>query len=860
MKTYSFKKYDNLIYKIWILNKYFCSNINSNKKPYYLLLPPPNITGDLHIGHILNFTILDIYARIKRMQGYNVCWIPGTDHASIATEIKIRQLLKNKNINYISNNKFKLICLNWSKRYNQIIKDQLKRIGCSCDWHRFKFTMDKNHNKSVKKIFIKLYKKGLIYKSKKIVNWDVQAKTTISDEEVTYKKKNNYLYYIKYFTLDKKKYLTIATTRPETIFGDSAICINPNDSRYKEFINKKVVVPIVGRVIPIITDKLVDMNIGSGCLKITPAHSRKDFDIYIKHKDKIKIIDVFNEDGTLNKVCKRYKNLDRFLFRKIIIKKLKKLGYIINIKKKISNIAYSERTSTIIEKKISLQWYLKMKIFKLKALKLIKKINILPLKKYSVLLYKWINILKDWNISRQLVWGHRIPIYYYKNYTIPAYSFKQVIKILKKKLKILNIKKNQIHKDNNVLDTWFSSWILPISALNGININNNKDLKYYYPINLLVTGYDILFFWVLRMIMFSTFYIKKIPFKEIYFTGIIRDENNKKLSKSLGNYKNLYLLLNKYGADVLRVSVLDNNHIHDFVINDKKYITSRNFVNKVWNSYILINKIYNKKGINNKYKISLIIIKWFKNILNIYIKRINLLLKKKNIYYSFILIKKLFKKEFCSKFLEYIKIININILIKKKIINIYNTLLKLLHPYIPFITEYIWIKLKNESNITISIWPKTNIINNNKKINYTFDFILFIRKINFKKKNNYIYINNKYKKQIIKNIYLKLLYNLSNVKKIYFYSKLEIIKKEYKIYIYKRYKLYILYRDIIDSLDKNIIKNKIIFYSKYLLNIKKKLNNKNFLYNAPSNIIKIEKKKKNDILKKILLLKKKYLI
>ncbi|MDH3004764.1 MAG: class I tRNA ligase family protein, partial [Candidatus Shikimatogenerans sp. JK-2022] len=363
-KNYNFKN-NKYIYKKWLKNKYFKSNYNKNKKSYYLLLPPPNITGDLHIGHVLNFTILDIFARIKRMKGYNVCWIPGTDHASIATEIKIIRLLKKKGINIknLKKKTIKKIFLNWANKYNKIIIKQLKNIGCSCDWDRFQFTMDKKNYKSVIKIFINLYKKGLIYKKNRIINWDVKAKTTISDEEIIYKKKKQNLFYIKYFTEDKKKFLVISTTRPETIFGDTAICINSKDKRYNKIIKKKVIVPIVNRKIPIIKDKNVDKNIGTGCLKITPAHSLKDFKIYKKYKKKIKIINIINKDGTLNRNCMEYEGLEILKARKIIYKKLKKLGLLIKKKKKISKIGYSERTGTRIEKIISLQWFLKIKKF-----------------------------------------------------------------------------------------------------------------------------------------------------------------------------------------------------------------------------------------------------------------------------------------------------------------------------------------------------------------------------------------------------------------------------------------------------------------------------------------------------------------
>ncbi|MDH3004913.1 MAG: valine--tRNA ligase [Candidatus Shikimatogenerans sp. JK-2022] len=854
IKKYNFKKYNKKIYRKWIKKKYFKTNYNKKKKPYYLLLPPPNITGDLHIGHILNFTILDIYARFKRMGGYNVCFIPGTDHASIATEIKIRKELKKKGIKKISKKKFKKKILNWAKKYNKIIINQLKDIGCSCDWKKFQYTMDKKNYNNVIKIFIFFYKKGMIYKKKRIVNWDINAKTTISDEEVIYKKKIQNLYYIKYFTENNKNYLVVATTRPETLFGDTALCINSKNKKYKKFKNKKFKVPIINRKIPLITDnKYVKKKLGTGCLKVTPAHSKKDFKIYKKNKKKIKIINIFKENGILNKNCLKYSGLDRFKARKKIVKELKKLGLLIKKEKIKSKIGYSERTKTIIEYKLSLQWFLKIKNFIKPTLKKIKKIKFYPKKKYNNLLLKWLKTIKDWNISRQLIWGHKIPVYYYKNKKIITKNIKNFIKKVKKKYN-LKIKKKLIKQDKNVLDTWFSSWILPISGINGFS-KKQKEYNYFYPINLLVTGYDILFFWVIRMIMFSIFFKKKIPFKKVYFTGIIRDRKKRKISKSLGNYKNLNLLLKKYGADGIRVGILINNNENDLIYNENLLEKGRNFINKIWNSYILIKKIKSYKNIKKEKKENFLIIKWFNNILNYNIFKLNKLLKEKKIYKSLILIKKLFKKKFCSIYLEYIKFKKNKIYknIKNYTLKFFNILLKILHPFIPFITEYIWniLNKKKRKDITISKWPKVKKFNKEKikKFNYTLKFIKFLNKKKFKSKKILIYIKKKDLYKFKKNFYIKFLYKFSIIKKI------KIKKKKLKdliFFFYKKIKIFFLKKEIIKK-DLNLekIKKKINFYKKYLLNIKFKLKNKNFLLFAPKHIIKLERKKKKDIKKKI---------
>ncbi|MDH3003730.1 MAG: valine--tRNA ligase [Candidatus Shikimatogenerans sp. JK-2022] len=863
-KNYNF--YDNYkIYKKWLKHKFFNSIYNKKKKPIYLLLPPPNITGDLHIGHILNFTILDILSRRYRMLGYNVCWIPGTDHASIATEIKVIKYLKKKGINItkIDKNKFDKILLNWSIKYNKIILDQLKKLGFSCDWKRKQFTMNSINNKSVYVIFKKLFNKGLIYKKKKIVNWDTYIKTTISDEEIIYKKKISYLYYIKYFTENKKNFLIIATTRPETIFGDIAVCVNPNDKRYKNFINKKLIIPIVNRKIPIIKDKKVKINYGTGCLKLTPAHNYEDYKICKKHK--LKIINIINHDGTLNNKCLSFKNKNIIYVRNKIIKILKSKGLLKKKKKILNKIAYSERSNTIIEKIISKQWFLKMKDFIKPTLKIIKNILFYPKNKYNKLIYKWLNNIKDWNISRQLNWGHKIPVYYYNNKIILAKNKIIALKKIKKKFnkKKINIKK--IKNDNNVLDTWFSSWILPITSLNGINNPNNKDFNYYFPINILVTGKDILFFWVLRMIMFSSFFLKKKPFKKVYFTGIIRDKNKNKISKSLKNYKNLYFLLKKYGSDGLRIGIININYENDFIYNEKMLLNGRNFINKIWNSFILIYKNIKikkkKKKINKKYKI---FIKIFENLLIKKIIKINNYLDNIKIYKSYKIINNLFKKKFCSLYLEYIKKkLSYNKYIKIKTLKIYIIILKILHPYVPFITEKIYNILykkfffKNKY-ITITKWPIINkkLIVNLKIINklkLTLLLIKKIKKIIFKKKKKYIlYIKKKNKKYFLKKIYFFLLKNIYFIKKIKFKKK---FNNKYYIFFFKKINFFFKKKYIYNHKINNILK-KIIFYKKYLLKINQNLNNKNFLLFAPKNIINKEKKKQKDIELKINFLKK----
>ena len=520
------------------------------------------------------------------MEGRETCWIPGTDHASIATEAKVVEMLKKRGVEKknVSRKNFLKYTWEYKNKYEEIIINQLKKIGCSCDWSKIKFTMDKNISESVNNVFIKLYKEGYIYRKKKIINWDPKGNTTISDDEIVHKKIKSKIYYIKYKIEKSKEYIIIATTRPETIMADSAICINPNDKRYKHFKNKKAIIPIINKSIPIIEDKCVNIKFGTGCLKITPAHSFNDYEIGKKYN--LKCINILDKDGKINKNSPIYRGEDRFIVRKKILEKLKLNNEIEKIEPHESNIGFSERTNEIIEPRISTQWFIKMKEISKPALKNVinNKIKFYP-SKFKNLYIKWMDNIKDWCISRQLYWGHRIPAYYSSNGNI-------IIEKDKKK-----IEKKKIKQDEDILDTWFSSWIWPIAVFDGINKPKNKKFKYYYPTNDLVTAPEIIFFWVARMIISGYKFTGNPPFKNVYFTGIVKDNNGKKMSKSLGNSPNLIELINKYGSDGIRSGILfSSKEGNDLLFNNKLCIQGRNFSNKIWNTFNLI-KIWEKKKI-----------------------------------------------------------------------------------------------------------------------------------------------------------------------------------------------------------------------------------------------------------------------
>ena len=640
----------------WKKNNRYSSQ-PSNKSPYTIVIPPPNVTGILHMGHMLNNTIQDILIRKARLDGFNACWVPGTDHASIATEAKVVKMLKEKNINKheISRSEFIDHAWEWTNKHGGIIMDQLKRIGCSCDWTRTKFTLDDDLSESVIEMFIKLFKDGLIYRDKRIVNWDPEAKTTLSNEEVIYVEKDSKLFFLKYKIQDSDEYISVATTRPETIFGDSAIAINPNDKRYKKLKGSKVIIPIVNRLIPIVFDEMVEKDFGTGCLKVTPAHSEKDFSIGIKHK--LECIDIFNDDATLNKNGQHYNGLDRFLARKKIVAELDEKKLLLDTKKYKNKLSMSERTSCIVEPKLSIQWFLKMDLLSKPALDAVinDEIKFYP-KKYVNTYKHWMENIRDWNISRQLYWGHRIPVYYCnknKSKFVVAKSRNEAVEEFKKIDS--NIDTREIFQENDVLDTWFSSWLWPISVFDGVRKPKNNDINYYYPTSTIVTGPDIIFFWIARMVISGLYLRDEKPFENVYFTGIVRDNKGKKMSKQLGNSPDPIELIEKYGADSVRIGLLFSAPAgNDLLFDESLCVQGRNFTNKLWNAFRLF-ETFKVSGELDQKDSTIQAIKWFESKYNLKVNKINQCFKNFKISEALMIIYKLVWDDFCSIFLEIVK-------------------------------------------------------------------------------------------------------------------------------------------------------------------------------------------------------------
>ncbi|WP_185878040.1 valine--tRNA ligase [Blattabacterium cuenoti] len=867
-KKYDHKFVEKEIYDKWIKGDYF-SSYPDNRQPYTIIMPPPNVTGKLHIGHALNNTIQDLLVRYSRMKGYNVCWVPGLDHASIATEAKVvEKLIEKKKYKIdLGRKKFISYVLKWVEFHKKIILDQIKILGCSCDWNRFQFTMDDKLYQSVIKVFIDLYKNGYIYRGYRVVNWDTKSMTTISDEEIIYKNKIRCLYYIKYKIECKNKYVVIATTRPETIFGDTAICVNPNDNRFIHLNEKKVIIPIINKSVPVIKDSCADMNFGTGCFKVTPAHDIRDK--YLSEKYQLDVVNIFNKDGTMNEKGLHYQNMDRFYVRKKVIEELKNIGCLLKIEKLKQKIGFSERSLSEVEYIPSIQWFLRMKEMSKKSFDSIKNEEILfyP-KEHKKIYFQWMKKIRDWNISRQLWWGHRIPAFFYGkgiNDFVVAKNFKEALKEVKKKIKYSRFTIHDLKQDPDVLDTWFSSWILPLSVFDGIRYPYNNEIKYYYPLDDMVTGSDILFFWISRMIMSSFLLKNEKPFKKVFFTGIIRDINNKKISKSLNNSPDYTYLINKYGADSIRFGiVLKTIAGKDFFFDEKICLQGRNFVNKVWNAFRLINSLkkVNKFKKNEEYIPPYCVKNWIINRFYYILDIINQHILKYKFNESLMILYKFFLYDFCSIFLEIIKPDKKKYLSEETylfIIKYFEKILKLLHPYIPFISEKIWnlIKIrKNNEALIISSWPvkkKFDI-----KVVNSFERIIKIISLtrNIKNKNrinkNATCILFSMKKENKK--YYSILNKLANISKVVLLSNEPKNSSSFYFFLLNSEKFFLLFNDSIKSkklhYKDNIIK-KIKHLKTFLSIIKNNLLNKNFLLSAPKKIILKEQKKKIDTIKKI---------
>ena len=860
-KIYNPKVVENKWLNKWKDQNLFKS-VPDEREAYTIVIPPPNVTGILHMGHMLNNTIQDILIRRARLKGYNACWVPGTDHASIATEAKVVKMLREKGItkNDISRDDFLNHAWDWTDKHGGLILNQLKRIGCSCDWTRTKFTLDDEMSDSVTDTFISLFNDGLLYRDRKIVNWDPEAQTTLSNEEVIYKEEETELYYLKYKIAETDEFLSVATTRPETIFGDTAVAVNPNDNRYKKLKNKKLIVPLVDRIVPIVFDDSVEIGFGTGCLKVTPAHSEKDF--IIGKKNDLEIIDIFNDDATLNNHASNYSGQDRFKVKKQIVKELSKKGLIDKKESYIHNIALSERTNCVVEPKLSLQWFVKMKKLAKPAIKAVLsgEVKFYP-KKYINTYKNWMENIRDWNISRQLYWGHRIPVYYLKKDNskfVVAKSIKEALGKFKSNFKIPNINVDDIKQDVDVLDTWFSSWLWPISVFDGIRKPNNKDIDYYYPTSDIVTGPDILFFWIARMIMSGFYFKNKKPFNNVYFTGLVRDDKGRKMSKQLGNSPDPIELIENYGADGVRVGLLFSAPAgNDLLFDEKLCIQGKNFSNKIWNAFRLINGFdLSSKKEQTIYEIAAI--KWFNENLNLKINQINQSFDKFKISEALMTTYKLVWDDFCSTFLEIVKPSygdKISIITIDEINMFFKKILSILEPFMPFITQELNEKL-NFLDKKLK-WPDTNDHDQNVIDNFNHINELVTKVRNFKKTNNIpfkdsvkLFYDNKILDDELKSVLKKLTYSELIYSKNQSNSEMNSVMIGKYIYYIKSEKA--LSEDDIskikESLDYNIGFKKIL---------EKKLSNKNFVDNAPKNVVDNEKKKLEDVHAKIIVLENK---
>ncbi len=850
-------------YDYWMNNNYFYSTPNE-KEPYTIVIPPPNVTGVLHMGHMLNNTIQDVLIRRARLKGKNACWVPGTDHASIATEAKVVAKLKEQGIKKsdLTRDEFLKHAWDWTDEHGGIILEQLKKLGASCDWKRTKFTMDADLSEAVTKVFIDLYKKGLIYRGYRMVNWDPSAKTTLSDEEVIFEEKQGNLYYLNYKIDGSDDVLTIATTRPETILGDSAICINPNDPRFTHLKGKKAIVPIVNRVIPIIEDEYVDIEFGTGCLKVTPAHDQNDKVLGEKHN--LEVIDIFNDDATLNSFGLHYEGKDRFVVRKEITKELKELGCLVKIEQHLHKVGTSERTKEVIEPKISAQWFLKMDTIVEPALKAVledEEIKFFP-KHYNSTYKHWLTNIRDWNISRQLWWGHQIPAYFYgdgvEDFVI-AETIEQALELAKQKTNNLQLKIEDLTQDPDALDTWFSSWLWPISVFDGIRNPDNKEINYYYPTNDLVTGPDIIFFWVARMIFAGYEFRNEKPFSNVYFTGIVRDNKGRKMSKSLGNSPDPIKLMEKYGADGVRVGMLLCSAAgNDLLFDEDLCAQGRNFSNKIWNAFRLI-KGWEVSETLEQPQSAKIAIEWYRAKFQQTLIELEKSFDQYRVSEALMSIYKLIWDDFSSWFLEMVKPAYqqpIDAVTLKAVISFLEDNLKVLHPYMPFISEEIWQHISErtpEEALIIAAYPKMETVNENliNEFKVASEVISGIR--NIRKEKN-IAFKNEIEFSVLNNDNINTAFD-AVIEKLGNLSSINYVTEKVDGALSFRVKSNEYFIPMGDAIDVEAERVKLLEELKYnegfLKSVQKKLSNERFVSNAPEQVIKMERQKEVDALAKI---------
>ena len=860
-KTYNPLIAEQKWYNHWLEKGYFHSTPDK-REAYTIVIPPPNVTGVLHMGHMLNNTLQDVMIRRARMMGYNACWVPGTDHASIATEAKVVAKLAKEAIKKsdLTREEFLAHAFDWKNKHGGMILEQLKKLGASCDWERTKFTMDDDMSESVIKVFVDLYNKGLIYRGVRMVNWDPSAQTALSDEEVIHKEINSKLYYIGYNIEGSDEKITVATTRPETILGDAAICVNPSDKRYTHLKGKNAIIPLIGKIIPIIFDDYVDMEFGTGALKITPAHDINDYKI--GHKHSIEIIDVLNDNGTLSEAAQLYIGKDRFVVREEIAVDLEKNGFLVKAEEHQNKVGFSERTNVVIEPKLSMQWFCKMEEFSKPALEHVMNDDIqFHPAKFKNTYRHWMENIKDWCVSRQLWWGQQIPAYYYEGNKFVVAPTKEEALLLAKK-ENPNITIADLRQDEDVLDTWFSSWIWPISVFDGIRNPDNKEINYYYPTNDLITGPDILFFWVARMIMAGYEYRKELPFKNVYLTGLVRDKQGRKMSKSLGNSPDPIELMEKYGADGVRVGMLLCAPAgNDLPFDEGLCEQGRNFSNKIWNAFRLI-KGWEVSDCEQPENAKQAII-WFENKINKAIIEIDESYTKYRISEALMSTYKLIWDDFCSWYLEIVKPnygSPIDSITYQKTIQQLEKILKLLHPFMPFLSEEIWHLVKErEEDIIIANWPKagaidTSLLEDFETITEVIAGIRTIRKtqnIPNKEPLSLEVINHQIQSNNLNTIIAKL-GNLSVINTI-----AEKPTSSFSFMV-KANDFFIPIGNTIDVTSELEKLQKELDYNKgFLKSVESKLNNERFVNSAPKQVITNEKNKLADTKAKIEILENK---
>jgi len=860
---YSSKEVEQKWYDYWMQHNYFHSEPNE-KEPYTIVIPPPNVTGILHMGHMLNNTIQDVLIRRARLKGYNACWVPGTDHASIATEAKVVAKLKEEGIKKsdLTREEFLKHAWEWTDKYGGTILEQLKKLGASCDWERLRFTMDDTMSASVIQSFIDLYNKGLIYRGHRMVNWDPEAKTTLSDEEVIYEERQGKLYYINYKLEGSEEHLVIATTRPETIFGDTAICINPNDERFTHLKGKKAIVPVVNRVVPIIEDEYVDLEFGTGCLKVTPAHDENDKMLGDKHN--LEVVDIFNDDATLNSFGLHYQGKDRFVVREEMVNELKELGALVKTESHLNKVGTSERTKAVIEPKLSDQWFVKMKELAEPAIKAVldsDEVNLFP-KKFENTYRHWMENIRDWNISRQLWWGQQIPAYYFgdgKEDFVVAKNMEEALASAKVKTGNQNLTEADLKQDEDALDTWFSSWLWPMSVFDGIANPDNADFQYYYPTNDLVTGPDILFFWVARMVMAGYEYTGKQPFTNVYLTGLVRDAERRKMSKSLGNSPDAMKLIDDYGADGVRVGLLLSASAgNDLLFDEDLCKQGKGFINKIWNAFRLI-RGWEVDANAEQPEASKRGLEWYSERFKQTTEEIEDHFSKYRISDALMATYKLVWDDFCSWLLEIVKPEYGKPIDKKTydaVIAVLEDNLRILHPFTPFASEEIWQTIADrtpEEALIINEWPA--IAKPNLEMLEEFELatqvitgVRAIRKdknISFKEELELHVLNTEGFSTDFDSIIRKL-GNLSVLKTT------ETSVDGALSFRVKANEYFIPLTGAID-IDAEIakIKEELAYTQGFINSVAKKLSNERFVNNAPEQVVALERQKQADAQAKI---------